>query len=534
MTGDLADVSLRRSVSVALDQARQVLAGPGPRGAREALAGALRDLDGYRARWDDRLRVAVAGRISTGKSTLINALLGERLAETAARELTSVVTWLRHAPERELTVYYKDTSIPPLLVRPPGPDKLAELTTHHTGPGGFKDDVDYITYNYPNERLAAFDIIDTPGLDSMLGLDSDNTMRHLGPRTDTADALILVFERAAHEDCWPVVSHFQRASETGQAAVSPLTTIGVLTMVEKNWKADESLMSGGRLAVLRQAEESADKLLCDADLRRLLYDIHPVASKIGEAASLLAEDADFAALTTLATSAALRPAALAQWISDTKKWRRDIAGVPVSRDRREDLYRKLTGCGIMLACHLIREGVTSPGELRPQLREHSGLTGLRAKLAGQFGGHADLIKLIRLIHRAEAMRRTYGPALAPQAIDPFDRAIRLITSLKESQPAFDQAGVLRAYYEKQLQFSEAEIAEMLRLFGESAAGRSLAARLGQPGAPTRQLADYAAQRDAYWRGEAAYGAYSRATSDACRVMSRTYNHLRVLLSSGTG
>ena len=48
-------------------------------------------------RLEEPLRVAIAGRVKAGKSTLLNALVGERLAATDAGECTRVVTWYRHA-----------------------------------------------------------------------------------------------------------------------------------------------------------------------------------------------------------------------------------------------------------------------------------------------------------------------------------------------------------------------------------------------------------------------------------------------------
>jgi predicted GTPase len=46
-------------------------------------------------RLDDPLRVAIAGRVKAGKSTLLNALVGEELAPTDAGECTKIVTWYR-------------------------------------------------------------------------------------------------------------------------------------------------------------------------------------------------------------------------------------------------------------------------------------------------------------------------------------------------------------------------------------------------------------------------------------------------------
>ena len=42
------------------------------------------------------MRVAIAGRVKAGKSTLLNALVGERLAPTDAGECTRLISWYRH------------------------------------------------------------------------------------------------------------------------------------------------------------------------------------------------------------------------------------------------------------------------------------------------------------------------------------------------------------------------------------------------------------------------------------------------------
>src|SRR5215469_10506756 len=45
------------------------------------------------ARLRGPLRVAIAGKVKAGKSTLLNALLGEALAAVDASECTRIVTW---------------------------------------------------------------------------------------------------------------------------------------------------------------------------------------------------------------------------------------------------------------------------------------------------------------------------------------------------------------------------------------------------------------------------------------------------------
>jgi hypothetical protein len=67
------------------------------------------------ARFDEPLRVAIAGKVKAGKSTLLNALVGEAIAPTDAGECTRIVTW------------YVDSQVPKVTMFPRGspPRQLA-------------------------------------------------------------------------------------------------------------------------------------------------------------------------------------------------------------------------------------------------------------------------------------------------------------------------------------------------------------------------------------------------------------------------
>ena len=60
--------------------------------------GAGSELQAFRALdelFDEPARIAVAGMVNAGKSTLLNALVGERVAPTDAGECTRIPTWYR-------------------------------------------------------------------------------------------------------------------------------------------------------------------------------------------------------------------------------------------------------------------------------------------------------------------------------------------------------------------------------------------------------------------------------------------------------
>jgi replication fork clamp-binding protein CrfC len=49
-------------------------------------------------RLNEPMRIALAGTLKSGKSTLVNALVGEDIAPTDATEATRIVTRFRHGP----------------------------------------------------------------------------------------------------------------------------------------------------------------------------------------------------------------------------------------------------------------------------------------------------------------------------------------------------------------------------------------------------------------------------------------------------
>ncbi len=77
------DWSLRVALTSVCDDALRVL----PEGP--ARDGVLQ----VRSTLAEPLRVAVSGSVSSGKSTLVNALLGQRIAAVDQGECTQLVTW---------------------------------------------------------------------------------------------------------------------------------------------------------------------------------------------------------------------------------------------------------------------------------------------------------------------------------------------------------------------------------------------------------------------------------------------------------
>src|SRR5580700_8495979 len=84
-----------------------------------AVPGGLRpELEGLERRLREPVRVAVVGKVNSGKSTMVNALLGQRIAPTDVSECTRLVTWFRYGHPQRLVVERQDgTTIETQLTR---------------------------------------------------------------------------------------------------------------------------------------------------------------------------------------------------------------------------------------------------------------------------------------------------------------------------------------------------------------------------------------------------------------------------------
>ncbi len=114
-----------------------------------------------RAGLEEPLRVAVAGHVSSGKSTLVNALLHQPVAPTDAGECTQFVTEFRYATppaQARAEIVLRDGSTRPLALQqgrlPSGKLEVAA------------DEVEMLRVWLRNPELQDLTLIDTPGLNS--------------------------------------------------------------------------------------------------------------------------------------------------------------------------------------------------------------------------------------------------------------------------------------------------------------------------------------------------------------------------------
>ena len=140
---------------------------------------------------EGRFHLAVLGQFKRGKSTLLNALLGEEILPTSVLPATAIPTFLRYAPAREARVFFEDGRDPLVLADRSAGDMTAFLARFVTEKANPKNrlGVSRVEACLPLpllERGVVF--IDTPGIGSTLRHNTAATLDCL----DTCDAALFL------------------------------------------------------------------------------------------------------------------------------------------------------------------------------------------------------------------------------------------------------------------------------------------------------------------------------------------------------
>jgi len=145
---------------------------------------------------ENRFNLVILGAFKRGKSTLINALMGEAVLPTSIIPLTSVVTILGYGERLEIRVHFQNGQRTVITQ-----GELAAYITEKGNPRNHKG-VREVEIDYPSDYLRdGVRIIDTPGVGSVYSHNSEVAYNYL-PQVDAAVFVITVDPplSAAEED----------------------------------------------------------------------------------------------------------------------------------------------------------------------------------------------------------------------------------------------------------------------------------------------------------------------------------------------
>jgi hypothetical protein len=446
-------------------------------------------------RFDEPLRVAIAGKVKAGKSTLLNALVGEQIAPTDAGECTRVVTW------------YVDAQFPRVTMYPRGAEPQ-QLTINRSG-GGLSFDlhgtpveqVDKLEVEWPSQSLRTQTLIDTPGIASLSADTSSRAGAFLAPEDapTQADAVIYLMRHLHNTDVRFLESFFDQ----GVARATPVNTIGVLS------RADE--IGAGRLNALTSARKIARRYRADDKIRGLCQTVVAVAGLLAQTGRTMRQG-EFTALTALAAMPRSDIEAMLLSADRFSRTELDEPGAPDSQTRAQ-LMERFGMFGVRLATTLIRQGMTDPNAISAELVKRSGLDELRSVLATQFSERRDLLKARSALLAVDlVLTREPRPDTAPLAAE----VERILAGAHE----FAELRLLSALRAGAIKLPKDVLQEAERLLGGD--GGSAAARLGlEPDAGPQEVWDAALDAAGRWRRRGESPLSSRAVADVSREVVRS-------------
>ncbi len=385
------------SVTAAVIAIAQRLENEEPTVAAEARA--------IRERIQGPLQVAIAGRVKAGKSTLLNALVGERLAPTDAGECTRIVSWYRKGSGYQVSARLQDGRDQSLAFkRNEGAldIELGSLTER---------DVRWLDVRWPASTLDQVTLIDTPGIASLNDENSRRTREFLDPEqgaSGDADAVIYLMRHVHAAD----VAFLEAFMDRTVAAASPVNAVGVLS------RADE--IGAGRLDALDSARRIAARYVSDPQIRALCASVTPLAGLLAETGLTMRED-EVAHLRTLA---ATDPAALERMLISTDEFC-DVSASNLTVELRREMLARLGMYGVRVSLQELANGATTAAALGPRLVARSGLDELRRLIAEHFMPRSRVLKARTAVQAlrvlAGSMRTTH-----PDAAVKLDREVEQV------------------------------------------------------------------------------------------------------------
>jgi hypothetical protein len=463
--------------------------------AREVYAGTPYEsrVQGMQQRLDEPLRVAIAGKVKAGKSTLLNALVGAQLAPTDAGECTRLVTWYSDGPTYAASADLVDGRSEALSFESRG-------DAFHVSLGDLEpEEIGRIIVTWPSSALRTKTLIDTPGVGSLSSDVSTRAVEFLAADDeDTPTDAVLYLMKHLHGKDVELLRSFH---DTEVSHPNPVNALGVLS------RADE--IGAGRLDAMDSARRVAGRIASEVGVRQLVQTVVPVVGLLAETAATLTE-AEFRRLAAIADRPATEVDAM---LLSADRFVAASAGSGLSADDHEHLLGRFAIFGIRSTTSLIRSGeVSNAGELSAALLRLSGLDELQRILASLFVERGDILKARSALLGLDRLVRS-----APDGAEALRGDLeRVLASAHE----FAELRTLSAIRSGWVTGNHEVLAELERLLGST--GTSPAARLGMPeGTGQQELSSLAAAALARWQRTAEHPLTKPILGIAARVAIRS-------------
>ncbi|GEK86951.1 dynamin family protein [Microbacterium aerolatum] len=457
----------------------------------------LEIIDQLEERLHEPLRLALAGMVKAGKSTLLNAMLGERIAPTDTGECTRVVTWYRYSPTPTITLHPRTGAPRRMPIRRDRGLLVLDLGDLSA------EEVEWIDVGWPLQALKSVILIDTPGIASLSADTSTRAFRFLTPddAPSAADAVVYLLRHLHGSD----VKFLEAFRDNAAGAAQTVCAVSVLS------RADE--VGSGRIDSLLSARRVAHRYQRDPELASLTLGVIPVTGLLAEGARTLRES-EYIAFRELS---ALDRDERERLLVSADRFLRETDATGLSVIVRRDLLARFGIFGVRMATAIIRGGASSSSELSEELVQQSGLLEIQDFVAGQFQPRAATLKARGIVLQLERLTRDFpraGTEAIRAGIEHFTLAAHTLRELS----------LLADARSKGLPLADEDAAEAERIIG--AEGTDAPTRLGlSPQADAAAVHAAAREGVARWRRMSSSPLADRAVLDVCRVVIRTLEQI---------
>ena len=445
------------------------------------------------------LRVAFAGRVSMGKSTLVNALLRAPVAPTGDRETTRVVTQFENGDFEHVELSLRD-----------GTTRQAFLTPEGVLPPAYPvptEGIRQVTVRLPYAPLLRrVTLIDTPGLESVNEEASGRTTEALfsldsRDAVASADALVYLMRTDSAGDA-TAISAFNELTSFDLCA---LNAVGVL-----NCKTEHPISD---------YYGTARRLKSEPVFRSRVADVIPVAGLLAfTAGSAMLSQGDASALRKLAACGDGLLIDVDEYLEQP---------CDVTREERQRLLDLLGFSGLHMALQAVRSSPDGPGDISDTLLEQSGLPRLLDIIDGTFANCADQIKAGQAL--AAVTRLSY------QTDAENGHRVRVLVERLRADPGMH--GIQELWALQQCARPEADHPEWVTAeLARVAAGGSLSARTGLPAEATAgEILEAARNGAARAHSYAATLSVTRPEYRVAEILRRSYTNIyRESAGAGNG
>ena len=439
----------------------------------------------------------MVGRVKAGKSTMVNALLGQRVAPTDISECTKLVTWFHYGHPQRVEIERLDGVRVDAQLGPDGmlPNEV-KVPMHR---------IRALHCYLANDALRWMTLIDTPGIGSVHGELSASTEHLLSAAAaHRADAVVFLLNQVMMEDELQALQLFHDATP-GDADTSAANAVGVLSRADQ---LGDGVQDPWGVAVE----------LAGVYAGKFRDEVATVVPVIG----LVAETSETATLTELDVQGLAQLAGMEAKAFGRLMWSADrfvSAEAPVAVPVRDRLLTLLDLYGVQRAVDFLRDGASGAVALRRQLSELSGIAEVKHTLATYFHEQDHVLKVRSALELLE--RLTY--AQADQAHTAGLRRFRGEVEKLRLDPAMHAVNELQAWHDcatGRVQLPPERLHEVERLFAPGTPAR----KLGQPGADREALALSAKDALVRWRTFMVSEA-DPAEAKLARVVLRSYQLL---------